>query len=119
MFKGSCRHTQASGGHEEGTVKVAHTDLKAGARRHIHSARGDDHFVTVGGAGGEERDGDVTRTRLVLAANGGYRHVDGRTKVRCARRRLKHQYRVMLVILKTNCSFFFVFFQCLLLCVCN
>ena len=79
------------------TVKVAHTDLKAGAR--VHSARGDDHFVTVGGAGGGERDGDVTRTRLVLAASGGYRHVDDRTKVRCARRRLKHQHRLLLVIL--------------------
>jgi len=51
------------------------------AGRNVHSARGDDHFVTVGGAGVGERDCDVTSASLVLAS-GGYHHVHSRTKVR-------------------------------------
>ena len=68
----------------EKRVKTSHTDLEAGSRfkacRNVHSARSDDHFVTISTVGVAERDCDVTSTRLVLAS-GGYHHVDNRTKV--------------------------------------
>ena len=76
-----------TGWYHENTDKQwkAHTDLEAGSRsktcRNVHSSRGDDYFVTVGGAGVGERDCDVTSASLVLAS-GGYHHVHSRTKVR-------------------------------------